>query len=41
MHADTQFAVVEATLKGYTKWVSLHGNMPQQDVCVYYQIPVA
>ncbi|KAL2831252.1 armadillo-type protein [Aspergillus pseudoustus] len=31
MRADTQFAVVEATLKGYTKWVSLHGNMPQQD----------
>ncbi|KAL4926925.1 karyopherin MSN5 [Aspergillus undulatus] len=31
MRADTQFAVVEATLKGYNKWVSLHGRMPQQD----------
>ncbi|KAL2835066.1 armadillo-type protein [Aspergillus cavernicola] len=31
MRADTQFAVVEATLKGYTKWVSSHGRMPQQD----------
>lgn len=32
MRADTQFAVVEATLKGYNKWVSAHGRMPQQDV---------
>ncbi|KAL2865836.1 karyopherin MSN5 [Aspergillus lucknowensis] len=31
MRADTQFAVVEATIKGYTKWVSSHGDMPQQD----------
>ncbi|KAL4879609.1 armadillo-type protein [Aspergillus karnatakaensis] len=31
MRADTQFAVVEATLKGYTKWVSSHGRTPQQD----------
>ncbi|KAE8348511.1 armadillo-type protein [Aspergillus coremiiformis] len=31
MRADTQFAVVEATLKGYNKWVSAHGRMPQQD----------
>ncbi|KAI9376280.1 armadillo-type protein [Aspergillus egyptiacus] len=31
MRADTQFAVVEATLKGYTKWVSSHGTSPQQD----------
>ncbi|KAL4901384.1 hypothetical protein BDW74DRAFT_160372 [Aspergillus multicolor] len=31
MRADTQFAVVEATLKGYAKWVALHGRMPQQD----------
>ncbi|EDP52861.1 nuclear import and export protein Msn5, putative [Aspergillus fumigatus A1163] len=31
MRADTQFAVVEATLKGYNKWVSGHGKMPQQD----------
>ncbi|KAL4949177.1 armadillo-type protein [Aspergillus filifer] len=31
MRADTQFAVVEATLKGYNKWVALHGRMPQQD----------
>ncbi|GKZ28903.1 hypothetical protein AbraIFM66950_001527 [Aspergillus brasiliensis] len=31
MRADTQFAVVEATLKGFNKWVSAHGRMPQQD----------
>ncbi|KAJ9237889.1 hypothetical protein DTO169E5_5060 [Paecilomyces variotii] len=31
MRADTQFAVVEATLKGYGKWVSAHGKLPQQD----------
>ncbi|KAI9927716.1 hypothetical protein ASPWEDRAFT_113938 [Aspergillus wentii DTO 134E9] len=31
MRADTQFAVVEATLKGYNKWVLAHGKMPQQD----------
>ncbi|PLB38415.1 karyopherin MSN5 [Aspergillus candidus] len=31
MRADTQFAVVEATLKGYNKWVYAHGKMPQQD----------
>ncbi|BCS22295.1 karyopherin MSN5 [Aspergillus puulaauensis] len=31
MRADTQFAVVDATLKGYNKWVALHGRMPQQD----------
>ncbi|KAE8154009.1 armadillo-type protein [Aspergillus avenaceus] len=31
MRADTQFAVVEATLKGYNKWVAAHGRMPQQD----------
>jgi len=32
MRADTQFTVVEATLKGYNKWVAAHGRMPQQDV---------
>jgi hypothetical protein len=32
MRADTQFSVVEATLKGYNKWVAAHGQMPQQDV---------
>lgn len=32
MRADTQFAVVEATLKGYGKWVAAHGKLPQQDV---------
>ena len=32
MRADTQFAVVEATLKGYGKWVVAHGKIPQQDV---------
>lgn len=31
MRADTQFAVVDATLKGYNKWVALHGRMPQHD----------
>ncbi|KKA20307.1 Nuclear import and export protein Msn5 [Rasamsonia emersonii CBS 393.64] len=31
MRADTQFSVVEATLKGYNKWVTVHGRMPQQD----------
>jgi hypothetical protein len=25
--------VVEATLKGYQKWIIIHGRMPQQDVC--------
>lgn len=35
MRADTQFAVVEATLKGYNKWVSAHGKAPQQDVCTF------
>lgn len=34
MRADTQFAVVDAVLKGYGKWVSAHGKMPQQDVCM-------
>lgn len=33
MRADTQFSVVEAVLKGYSKWVSAHGKVPQQDVC--------
>ena len=32
MRADTQFTVVEATLKGYIKWVATHGQKPQQDV---------
>jgi exportin-5 len=32
LQADTQFAVVEATLRGYNKWVDIHGKMPQQDV---------
>lgn len=38
MRADTQFAVVDATLKGYNKWVSAHGKTPQQDVriCFYF-----
>jgi exportin-5 len=31
MRADTQFTVVEATLKGCTKWVATHGQKPQQD----------
>lgn len=36
MRADTQFAVVEATLKGYNKWVSSHGKTPQQDVWISF-----
>ena len=32
MRADAQFCVVEATMKGYNKWVSSLGKMPQQDV---------
>ncbi|KAJ5306200.1 hypothetical protein PENANT_c024G03864 [Penicillium antarcticum] len=31
MRADAQFAVVEAVIKGYNKWVSAHGKAPQQD----------
>lgn len=32
MRADTQFSVVDATLKGYQKWIIIHGRMPQEDV---------
>jgi exportin-5 len=32
MRADAQFAVVEAVIKGYNKWVSAHGKAPQHDV---------
>lgn len=32
MRADAQFAVVEAVIKGYNKWVSAHGKAPQRDV---------
>lgn len=32
LQADMQFSVVEATLRGYNKWVDTHGKMPQQDV---------
>lgn len=35
MRADAQFAVVEAVIKGYHKWVEAHGKAPQQDVCLY------
>ncbi|KAK1139975.1 karyopherin [Aspergillus melleus] len=31
MRADTQFAVVEALLRGYNRWLAAHGKMPQQD----------
>ncbi|KAL1958950.1 hypothetical protein VTO42DRAFT_3503 [Malbranchea cinnamomea] len=31
LRADTQFNVVEATLKGYNKWVETRGKAPQQD----------
>lgn len=36
MRADTQFSVVEASLKGYQKWVAAHGRSPQHDVGNYY-----
>ena len=36
MRADTQFSVVEASLKGYQKWIAAHGRSPQQDVSNYY-----
>jgi exportin-5 len=32
MRADAQFAVVEAVIKGYNKWISAHGKAPQRDV---------
>lgn len=32
MRADSQFAVVEAVIKGYNKWVSAHGKAPHNDV---------
>ncbi|CAG8356147.1 unnamed protein product, partial [Penicillium nalgiovense] len=31
MRADAQFAVVEAVIKGYNKWISAHGKAPQRD----------
>ncbi|KAJ5930247.1 hypothetical protein N7466_005740 [Penicillium verhagenii] len=31
MRADAQFAVVEAVIKGYHKWIEAHGKSPQQD----------
>ncbi|KAJ5614425.1 hypothetical protein N7528_008079 [Penicillium herquei] len=31
MRADAQFAVVEAVIKGYHKWVDSHGKTPQKD----------
>lgn len=36
MRADTQFSVVEASLKGYQKWVAAHGRSPQHDVSNYH-----
>lgn len=36
MRADTQFSVVEASLKGYQKWIAAHGRSPQQDVSNYH-----
>ena len=35
LRADTQFTVVEASLKGYNKWVAAHGKTPQQDVGIW------
>lgn len=32
MRADAQFAVVEAVIKGFNKWIEAHGKAPQQDV---------
>jgi len=32
MRADAQFAVVEAVVKGFTKWTDAHGKEPQIDV---------
>jgi exportin-5 len=32
LRADTQFTVVESTLKGFNKWVESHGTAAQQDV---------
>ena len=32
MRADAQFAVVEAVIKGYHKWIEAHGKAPQEDV---------
>ncbi|KAK2803210.1 hypothetical protein FQN50_007077 [Emmonsiellopsis sp. PD_5] len=31
LQADTQFTVVEATLRGFSKWVDIHGRTPQED----------
>ncbi|EEQ88473.2 nuclear import and export protein Msn5 [Blastomyces dermatitidis ER-3] len=31
LQADTQFTVVEATLRGFSKWVDAQGDSPQQD----------
>lgn len=32
MRADAQFAVVEAVVKGFNKWLDSHGKAPQNDV---------
>lgn len=31
MRADAQFAVVEAVIKGFNKWIDSHGKSPQRD----------
>ncbi|KAJ5886772.1 uncharacterized protein N7473_009446 [Penicillium subrubescens] len=31
MRADAQFAVVEAVIKGFNKWIEAHGKAPQED----------
>ncbi|KAJ5623266.1 hypothetical protein N7490_011871 [Penicillium lividum] len=31
MRADAQFTVVEAVIKGYSKWIEAHGKAPQKD----------
>lgn len=36
MRADAQFAVVEAVVKGFNKWLDAHGKAPQHDVGFHF-----
>jgi exportin-5 len=38
MRADAQFAVVEAVIKGFNKWVEAHGKAPQEDVSLLVKL---
>jgi exportin-5 len=38
MRADAQFAVVEAVIKGFNKWIEAHGKAPQQDVSLLVKL---